>query len=101
MHRYLRLAEVMRQLQVDAEFLRSLEAEDLVHPKRTSENDLVVSAEDAERVRLARMLMRELEVNLAGVEVIMHMRESMVSMQQQFSEILEELAEELRRRARP
>jgi hypothetical protein len=36
-------------------------------------------------------------VNLPGVEVIMHMRESMLAMQRQFSDVLDALVEEMRR----
>jgi MerR family transcriptional regulator/heat shock protein HspR len=98
MHRYLKVAEVIVQLHVDAEFLDLLEAEGLIHPKRSSEGDLVISSEDAERVRVARLLTGELDVNLPGVEVIMHMRDSMQEMQQQFSDILDALVQEMRAR---
>ncbi len=96
MHRYLKLSDVVVQLDVDPEFLRALEAEDLIHVKRSSEGDLVISSADAERVRLARLLAAEMDVNLAGVEVIMHMRESMEAMHQQFCDILDALVQEMR-----
>jgi MerR family transcriptional regulator/heat shock protein HspR len=99
MHRYLKVSEVITQIHVDDEFLRLLEQEDLIHPKRTLEGDVVISVEDAERVRVVHTLTSELEVNLAGVEVIMHMRDTMLAMQRQFSEILDELVEEMRRRS--
>ena len=97
MHRYLKVSEVIAELHVDADFLRALEAEDLIHLKRTLEDDLVISSEDAERARVARLLTGEMDVNLPGVEVIINMRESMLAMQQQFSEILDALVEEMRR----
>jgi hypothetical protein len=43
--------------------------------------------------------MNELDVNLAGAEVIVHMREEMLAMQRQFGKILELLIEEIRRAA--
>ena len=100
MHRYLKVADVESELHVDTDFLRTLESEDLIHLKPTLEGDLVISADDAERVRLVVMLTGELDVNLPGVEVIMHMRDSMLAMQQQFSEILDALVEEVRRHVR-
>lgn len=100
MHRYLKVSEVLTQLHVDAEFLRALEAEGLIHLKRTSEGDMVVSSDDAERVRVAFLLTDELEVNLPGVEVIMHMRDAMLAMQHQVSDILDALVDELRRQLR-
>lgn len=96
-HRYLKACEVVSELHVSIDFLHALEAEDLVHLKRTAEGDLVISAEDVERVRLVLMLTGELDVNLPGAEVIIHMRESMLAMQRQFSEILDALVAEMRR----
>ncbi len=98
-HRYVKVTEVVADLHVDGAFLSALEAEDLIHTKRTSEGDLVISSEDAERVRVALLLTGELDVNLPGVEVIMHMRDSMLAMQRQFSEILDAVVKEIRRQA--
>jgi MerR family transcriptional regulator/heat shock protein HspR len=97
MHRYVKVSELLCELHIDADFLQVLEAEDLIRPKRTLEGDLVVSSEDVDRIRLALLLTGELDVNLPGVEVIMHMRESMLAMQRQFSEVLDALVEEMRR----
>jgi MerR family transcriptional regulator, heat shock protein HspR len=94
---YRKITDVAAELHVDPEFLRSLAAEDLIRLKETSEGDSVLSCEDAERVRLVLLLTGELDVNLPGVEVILHMRESMLAMQQQFTDILEALAAALRR----
>jgi MerR family transcriptional regulator/heat shock protein HspR len=95
--RYVKISEVIEQLHIGTEFLRALEAEDLIHMKSSSEGDLVISADDIERVRVALLLTDELDVNLPGVEVIVHMRDSMLAMQRQFSEVLNALVEELRR----
>jgi MerR family transcriptional regulator/heat shock protein HspR len=97
MQRYLKISEVVADLHVETEFLHALEAEGLIHLKRTLEDDLVISSEDAERVRVALLLTGELDVNLPGVEVIINMRESMLAMQHQFAEILDALVEEMRR----
>lgn len=97
MHRYVKITEVLSHLHVSSDFLNALDAEELIHLKRSSEGDLVMSSEDVDRVRLALLLTSELDVNLAGVEVIMHMRESMLAMQRQFSEILDTVVAEMRR----
>jgi len=91
------LASNLRQ-NIDEAFLRQLEGEELIHLKQSSEGELVVSFEDAERVRVALMLIGELDVNLAGVEVIMHMREDMLAMQRQVADILDALVDEVRRK---
>jgi MerR family transcriptional regulator/heat shock protein HspR len=96
--RYLKLAEAMELLGVDREMFQMLEAEDLIHLKRTLDQDVLISAEDVDRVRVVRVLIEELDVNLAGVEVILHMREDMLAMRYQFDEILTTLVKELRER---
>jgi MerR family transcriptional regulator, heat shock protein HspR len=96
--RYVKLQDVCATLRIDSDLLNSLVAEGLIEVKHTLEDDVVISFEDAERLRVGAMLLREMEVNLAGVEIILHMREELVAMQQQFHQILETLAEELRRR---
>ncbi|GIW39799.1 MAG: hypothetical protein KatS3mg076_0376 [Candidatus Binatia bacterium] len=96
--RYLRVQEVMETLGVDEAFLRLLETEGLIHPKTTLEGESVLSESEAERVRLAAFLMTELEVNLAGTEVILHLREQIFELHHQFDELLRALARELRER---
>lgn len=49
--------------------------------------DLALAPEHLETVRVARMLVSELEVNWAGVEVVLHMRAQLVATQQQLSEL--------------
>jgi len=97
MHRYVKVSEIVAELHVDTDFLRALEAAGLIHLKPTLDEELVVSSEDAERVRVALLLTGEMDVNLPGVEVIINMRESMLAMQRQFSDILDAVVEEMRR----
>ena len=96
--RDLKLAEAMELLGVDQEMLRMLEAEDVIHLKRTLGQEVLISAEDVDRIRVVRVLIEELDVNLAGAEVILHMREDMLAMRHQFDEILAALVKELRER---
>lgn len=96
MHRYCKIADVIAQLHVDEQFLHALEAENLIEVKHTLEGDVVISSDDVERVRVAALLTGELDVNFPGLEVIMHMRDSMLAMQQQFSDILDALVQEMR-----
>jgi MerR family transcriptional regulator/heat shock protein HspR len=99
MHRYVKVSELIVQVPVDDAFLRLLDQEELIHLKQTLEGEPVVSAEDAERVRIIRLLTMDLDVNMAGVEVILHMRETMVAMQRQFADVLDSLVKELRQRS--
>jgi len=96
--RWVRLREVCAQLDVDEELLRIVRSEELVAVKESSEAEAVISVEDAERLRLIAVLMRELDVNVAGVEVILHMHDDLRSMQRQFDTVLRSLVDELRQR---
>ena len=49
------------------------------------------SDDEAELARVARTLLRELEVNLAGVEVILRMRDEIVALRRQMAELIERL----------
>jgi MerR family transcriptional regulator, heat shock protein HspR len=95
---YLRITDVCGQLAIDAAFVHTVCEEGLVEVKHTVDEEPVISAEDVERLRLITLLMREMDVNLAGVEVILHMREDLCAMQHQFDEILHALVDELRQR---
>ena len=43
------------------------------------------------------MLIKEMGVNLEGVEVALHMREQMIAMQRQFEKVLQSLGAELKK----
>jgi MerR family transcriptional regulator, heat shock protein HspR len=74
--------------------LRVYEREGLLRPARTEGNTRVYSQEDVERVELILRLTKELGVNLAGVEVILNMRDRMERMQRQTNELLRAMAEQ-------
>jgi hypothetical protein len=50
-----------------------------------------------DRIRVARLLIEEMGVNLEGAEVALHMREQMIAMQRQFNQVLRLLRRELKR----
>jgi MerR family transcriptional regulator, heat shock protein HspR len=97
--RYLRLSDIAERYGIGRDELEILAREQLIEIKHTLEEEAVVSCDDVDKARLARVLMNELDVNLAGAEVIVHMREEMLAMQRQFGKILELLIEEIRRAA--
>jgi hypothetical protein len=53
--------------------------------------------EQVDRVRVARLLIEEMGVNLEGAEVALHMREQMIAMQRQFGEILRLLCRQMKK----
>jgi MerR family transcriptional regulator/heat shock protein HspR len=56
----------------------------------------LLSPDDLEKLRLARILSEEMEVNLPGIEVILRMRHNMLEMRRQFDAILEDMARQFR-----
>jgi MerR family transcriptional regulator/heat shock protein HspR len=91
--------QIIEIFECDESFIDRLEAEDLVQSvEAESEPERVFPPDQVERIRIINNLMRELDVNLAGVEVILAMRENMIRMQRQFDEILEILVQELKGR---
>ena len=95
--KYLPLAEAAARLGCSADFIEALEREGLIVLKRTLDDVLVISADGLERVRFIALLTEELEVNLPGAEVILHMRDDMIAIQRQFEEILASLVDEVKR----
>ena len=95
--KYLPLSEAAARLGCTADFIERVEREGLIDLKRTLDDVQVISAEACERVRFITLLTQELEVNLPGAEVILHMRDDMIAMQRQFDEILANLVDEVKR----
>jgi MerR family transcriptional regulator/heat shock protein HspR len=94
--KYWSITEVVDFFQVNEAFLNDLEKEEIVCSScRDGVSDKSFSAGEMEKVRLAKILMDEMDVNLAGVEVILQMRKSMIAMRKQFDAILEDLAREM------
>ncbi|NLD36306.1 MAG: hypothetical protein GX654_05485 [Desulfatiglans sp.] len=94
---YWTLSEVIDIFEMDEETITYLEEEEIVCPECFAENPTkrFYSAE-LDKLRLAKILMEDMDVNLPGVEVILRMRENMVQMRRQFDAILEELAVQIK-----
>ena len=77
--------------------LRLYEREGLFKPSRTEGNTRLYSQEDLERLETILSLTRDLGVNLAGVEIILNMREKMDRMQREVDEFMNYVKHELAR----
>jgi MerR family transcriptional regulator/heat shock protein HspR len=86
---------VAEMFDIHPQTLRTYEREGLIRPARTGGNTRVYSQEDVERIELILRLTKDLGVNLAGVEVILNMRDRMEAMQRQMSSLLRAMAERL------
>src|SRR3954462_7617734 len=80
--------------------LRLYEREGLLRPSRSDGNTRLYTDEDLERLEVILQLTRELGVNLAGVEIILNMREKMSEMQHQIEQFVRELNTQLSTRSR-
>ena len=69
--------------------LRMYEREGLLKPSRSEGNTRLYTDADLNRLDLIVNLTRELGVNLAGVEVILNMRDKMESMQREMAQLLD------------
>lgn len=89
------ISSVAEQYAVHPQTLRLYEREGLLRPSRSDGNTRLYTDEDLERLEVILQLTRELGVNLAGVEIILNMREKMAAMQQQIEQFVEQLNEQL------
>jgi len=94
--KYLRITEVIKICGVDEEFILRLERESMIRPVIRRRQRLY-PLDQVDRVRVARLLIEEMGVNLEGAEVALHMREQMIAMQHQFDKLLRLIGEEFRR----
>ncbi len=101
-HRLFMISVVSEMLGIHPQTLRIYEREGFIKPKRSGGNTRLYSEEDVERLEMILRLTRELGVNLAGVEVILSMREKMEQLQREMEETIQllrgELELEIRRR---
>ncbi|MBV9761506.1 MAG: helix-turn-helix transcriptional regulator [Acidobacteriaceae bacterium] len=93
------ISAVAEQYAIHPQTLRLYEREGLLAPSRSEGNTRLYTDEDLERLEVILKLTRELGVNLAGVEIILNMREKMEAMQKQIESFVETLNRELSQRA--
>ncbi len=94
------ISSVAEQYGVHPQTLRLYEREGLLKPSRSDGNTRLYTDEDLERLEVILHLTRDLGVNLAGVEIILNMRQKMEAMQGQIEEFVQTLNRELANRPR-
>src|SRR5665213_1918731 len=92
------ISAVAEQYQLHPQTLRLYEREGLLKPSRSDGNTRLYTSDDLERLEVILKLTRDLGVNLAGVEIILNMREKMEAMQSQIEEFVQSLNFELANR---
>lgn len=89
------ISAVAEQYEIHPQTLRLYEREGLLKPSRSEGNTRLYTDDDLERLEVILHLTRDLGVNLAGVEIILNMREKMGEMQRQIQEFISTLNREL------
>ncbi|MCI4397545.1 MAG: helix-turn-helix transcriptional regulator [Acidobacteria bacterium] len=93
--RYYMISAVSQRYDLHPQTLRLYEKDGLLRPSRTEGNTRLYSDEDLERLEVILNLTRTLGVNLAGVEVILNMRDKMGRMQEEMNAFLNFLMEHI------
>ena len=93
--KYLRITEVIKICGADEQFVLRLERENMIRPV-IRRRQKFYPLDQVDRVRVARLLIEEMGVNLEGAEVALHMREQMIAMQRQFEKLLRLLSKYVR-----
>ena len=92
---YYMISAVAQKYNIHPQTLRLYEREGLLKPSRTDGNTRLYSEDDLEQLETILSLTRDLGVNLAGVEIILNMRQRMGEMQSQIQEFVATLNREL------
>ncbi|MBN2418343.1 MAG: MerR family transcriptional regulator [Deltaproteobacteria bacterium] len=94
---YWTVSEVIEIFDMDEDVISYLEEEEIVCPECFDVDPTKrFSVSELDKLRLVKVLMEDMDVNLPGVEVILRMRQSMIQMRKQFDDILEDLAGQLK-----
>lgn len=85
------ISAVAELFEIHPQTLRLYEREGLLKPSRSEGNTRLYEDSDLERLEVILSLTRDLGVNLAGVEIILNMREKMDTMQREFERFFDYL----------
>ena len=93
-----RIGVISERFSIHPQTLRMYEREGLLSPARSRGNTRLYDDDTIERLEIILALTRDLGVNLAGVEVILHMKERMEKMQGDVQNLLALVREEVETR---
>ncbi len=82
---------VAKILDIHPQTLRQYERENLVCPSRSDGRIRLYSQRDIDRIKLILRLTRELGVNLAGVDIILRLKENVDGMEQEMTDLRHEV----------
>jgi MerR family transcriptional regulator/heat shock protein HspR len=91
------ISAVAELYQLHPQTLRLYERVGLLTPSRSQGNTRLYTDSDLERLEVILNLTRELGVNLAGIEIILNMRDKMTQMQDQMESFIQFVRGEMAR----
>ena len=91
------ISSVAELYKLHPQTLRLYERVGLLKPSRSQGNTRLYTDDDLERLEVILTLARDMGVNLAGIEIILNMREKMVEMEKQMTEFATVVQQELSR----
>jgi len=86
------ISVVATMLEIHPQTLRQYEREGLVEPSRTQGRMRLYSLRDIDRMKLILRLTRQMGVNLAGVDIVLQLKEQIDQMQDEIDLLREELS---------
>jgi MerR family transcriptional regulator/heat shock protein HspR len=89
------ISAVAEMYDIHPQTLRLYEREGLLQPSRTEGNTRLYTDEDLERLEFILNLARDLGVNIAGIGIILQMRERMEEMNRQMHSFVEYVRTEM------
>ena len=85
------ISVVSNMLNIHPQTLRQYERDGLIEPARTQGRMRLYSQRDIDRMKMILRLTRDLGVNLAGVDVVLRLKEQMEQMEHEIEALREEL----------
>lgn len=86
--KYYHISNVARMFNIHPQTLRLYEREGLLRPSRSEGNTRLYSDEDLKQLEIILNLTRDLGVNLAGVEIVLNMRQKIERIEAEVNEFL-------------
>jgi MerR family transcriptional regulator/heat shock protein HspR len=82
---------VAKILEIHPQTLRQYERENLICPARSNGRIRLYSQRDIDKIKMILRLTRELGVNLAGVDIILRLKDNVDDMEQEIAELRHEV----------
>jgi len=86
------ISVVANILDIHPQTLRQYEKEGLIQPSRTQGRMRLYSQRDIDKIKFVLQLTRKMGINLAGVDVILKLKEQMDAMNNEIKDLREELS---------